>query len=177
MITSKEYVETIRSFYKRMDTTQATSENDELENELNSYRESYNRELIKRYPWLQARDEHGNKLDTFEYTELDCLDDGWRVAFGDELIEEVDGVYQTITDEQKENFYPLQIKEKFGTLRWYNSIHTEELDEILIKYECRSEKTCIHCGKPAKFISTGWICPWCEECVKDIHGKVVPIEE
>ena len=35
------------------------------------------------------------------------------------------------------------------------------------KYENLSYHTCINCGKPATKISTGWICPYCDNCIGD----------
>ena len=40
----------------------------------------------------------------------------------------------------------------------------EEIQTIINKYEDISYHTCISCGKPAKYLSTGWICPYCEKC-------------
>ena len=72
----------------------------------------------------------------------------------------------------------VQIKEKFGYLRWYDNGCTERwYSEILPKYEALSERTCIRCGKKAAFISTGWISPWCEECAQGIRDRMVPIDE
>ena len=34
---------------------------------------------------------------------------------------------------------------------------------IINKYEQLSKNTCCECGAPAIYISTGWICPWCEQ--------------
>lgn len=73
-----------------------------------------------------------------------------------------------------------QIKEKWGSLRIYdNGAPEEAYDEIEAwksKYEELSEKFCIQCGKPAKYISIGWISPWCESCAKEINNAVIKIE-
>ena len=44
---------------------------------------------------------------------------------------------------------------------------TLEIFEIIEKYENLSYHTCINCGKPATKISTGWICPYCDNCIGD----------
>ena len=38
---------------------------------------------------------------------------------------------------------------------------------MIDKYEDLSSITCINCGKPAKYITTGWICPYCEDCISE----------
>lgn len=58
------------------------------------------------------------------------------------------------------------IKEKWGELAFY-CIATEEVYNILHKYEIISKHTCIDCGKPARVRTTGWVCPYCEDCVGD----------
>ena len=72
----------------------------------------------------------------------------------------------------------IQIKEKYGSLRWYDNGGTDKLyHEIIPKYERLSMRTCIGCGKLASLVSTGWICPWCDDCAADGYGTYVPIGE
>ena len=77
----------------------------------------------------------------------------------------------------KDYFSWTQIKEKFGQLRLYYSGGGKHVEAWASKYEELSEKTCIHCGKPAKYMSIGWISPWCEDCAKEINDTVVKIED
>lgn len=42
------------------------------------------------------------------------------------------------------------------------------VNDIVHKYTILSRKMCINCGKPAKYISKGWISPYCEDCAKEI---------
>lgn len=90
------------------------------------------------------------------------------------------------TDKVPEDYdYITQIKEKFGSLRWYDHGCTEKmLREIIPKYENLSAYTCIRCGKPATRITLGWICPFCDDCVpRGKNGETtgyyesMPIEE
>ena len=41
------------------------------------------------------------------------------------------------------------------------------MEKIIPKYEELSYHTCINCGKPATKRSTGWICPYCDDCIGD----------
>ena len=138
-----------------------------------------NKELVDKYPFLYPRDWYGKPLESYDYsfTELDDLPEGWVQAFGETMCEEIK--QELLRCNCLDDFVILQTKEKFGTLRlYYCGVPREcHIDEIIEKYEKVSAVTCAHCGKPATKISTGWICPWCDDCAKDINSKLVPIEE
>lgn len=130
-----------------------------------------NKELVKRYPWLYPVSEYtGKPLEEYDYsfTWMDDIPTGWRVAFGDQMVQELDELLRKYNC--LEDYSILQIKEKFGGLRWYDSGFPEEgYDEYknwLLKYEDLSFNTCINCGKPAKYFTKGWIVPICEDCAK-----------
>lgn len=77
-----------------------------------------NNELVKEYPWLKIRNVWtGQEIDNDnEFTWFDDLPQGWRIAFGKELIEELD---QILRKANYQNDYRIaQIKEKwrFSTL-------------------------------------------------------------
>ena len=130
--------------------------------------------LFERYPFLR---ELG--FENREYSLLDEMPPGWRTAFGEqlcaELKEELDqeGVAET--------YKVLQIKEKYGELRWYDAGNTERGYQIIEKYGRISRRTCIMCGKPATQITRGWISPYCDDCLpRGSDGKredSVPVEE
>ena len=70
--------------------------------------------------------------------------------------------------------------DKYPFLTWHGDplyIGYDEIEEWEAKYDRLSEKTCINCGKPAKYMSIGWISPWCEDCAKEINDTVVKIED
>ncbi len=115
-------------------------------------------------------------------SELDAMEDGWRNKFGEDICREIRNSLLTtyIRNENPTNIFSkikcyykgikhlysyriLQIKEKFGGLRWYAFGDTKDTSNIIHKYEGISERTCIVCGKDAKYMSTGWISPFCEE--------------
>lgn len=100
------------------------------------------------------------------YTEWDAMPEGWHKAFGDDMLNELNAIYKKFDRAQKKNFRILQIKEKYGTLRFYTSFTTPELIRFTNKYEALSEKTCIECGYPATHMTKGYILPLCDECDK-----------
>lgn len=96
------------------------------------------------------------------YTELDDMPDGWRKAFGIQMCKELKKALKQYNYLYK--YRITQIKEKYGSLRWYSNGSPNGCEyPIINKYEALSKRTCIVCGKPAKYISTGWISPYCEE--------------
>ena len=145
-----------------------------------------NKRLCKRYPFLRPRNRFDDvimwdhpKWDwryrrPYEWTELDYMPDGWRRAFGKQMCEEI---RQTLLKADYLNDYRVvQIKEKFGQLRWYDNGAPKsifrELNDIIYKYEDISERTCICCGRPATKISLGWISPFCDKCANDLSDRV-----
>lgn len=129
-----------------------------------------NKALCEKYPFLVS----DNNIN-YEYTKLDEMPDGWRRAFGEQMCEEI--ARELEANNMSDTYHVLQIKEKYGSLRWYDNGFTEHGNEIISKYEELSKRTCISCGEPATLVSTGWISPWCDKCAAEIQAYVVPIEE
>lgn len=137
------------------------------------------KELKERYPFLIPRNrftdkicekEPGDNAEWYEdWTELDEMPDGWRMAFGEQMCEEIREALLKEGGEQALNDYRIiQIKEKYGYLHWYDANTNDEIQKIIRKYEDISEMTCIRCGKPATKISKGWISPFCDDCANEL---------
>lgn len=118
----------------------------------------HNKKLIEEYPFLKIDD----NCDTIDYTWLDYMPIGWRIAFGEQLCKEIKE--ELLKHNELDSYKIIQIKEKFGGLRWYDNSGLPGMQFIIAKYEALSEKTCINCGKPANWISKGWISPYCDDC-------------
>ena len=101
------------------------------------------------------------------HTELDAMELGWRKAFGIQMCKEIRAALLRQSWKALFKYRITQIKEKFGELRWYDEFSTKDIEDIIDKYEDISRHTCIVCGKPATKMSTGWICPYCDEHIKD----------
>lgn len=129
-----------------------------------------NKELIEKYPWLLPRnvwtDEIVKDYD-YSYTLLDEMPDGWRIAFGEQMCEEIQQALNQQPQVFANTFRITQIKEKFGGLRFYTNWTTPEINKAIDKYENISYSTCICCGAPAKWITKGWISPFCDKCKPD----------
>lgn len=139
-----------------------------------------NKELVTKYPWLLPRnrftDEVPDNYD-YSYTELDDMPDGWRIAFGEEMCEEIQQALNMMEPDVAATFRIMQIKEKYGMLHFYTNWVTDQINEIIYKYDKISATTCVRCGAPATKLSTGWICPWCDSCAEKIHENFVNIKQ
>jgi len=156
----------------------------------------YNKALVERYPFLLPRnlmDDQVVENYDYEYTELDNMPEGWRKNFGQQMCEEIrqalleaqeqdpEGGYEESlisTNYNSDRIIPYlegfrieEIKEKYGFLRFYCSPAPQKVFDIIDKYEKMSAKICIRCGKPAEYVSTGWISPWCSECKEEIEKE------
>ena len=65
-----------------------------------------------------------------------------------------------------------QVKEKFGTLRFYYSGGDEHIAGMVAMAESMSSVTCEDCGKPGRSRGFGWITTICDE-----HAEERNIEE
>jgi hypothetical protein len=120
-----------------------------------------NKELIAEYPFLLPRNRFTGEVDldyNYAYTELDAMPEGWRKAFGEQMCKEI----KNALGKNLNNYRIMQIKEKFGSLRWYDNGATEKVNRIISKYEILSAVTCIECGEPATRVTKGWISPFCD---------------
>lgn len=133
-----------------------------------------NRKLCKRYPFLIFRDWYTGKKDPhpYDFTWLDEMEPGWRKAFGIQMCEEI---RQDLIKHNFLNKYRIvQIKEKFGELRWYDEdipIGSKVWD-IIEKYSDISTHTCYVCGAPGKIINdNGWLVTMCSDCYKKFKEK------
>lgn len=128
-----------------------------------------NKKLIKQYPWLQPLDWYGRPIKHFDYssTWLDDMEPGWCIAFGMMMVKEIDAILHKAHYERE--YQVVQIKEKYGALRWYDNgapheIY-DELQQVKDKNSYLSENICAHCGKPDVYMTfSGWDYPLCEEC-------------
>ena len=133
-----------------------------------------NRRLCEEYPFLIPRNRWTGQIPQeydYEYTELDNMPDGWRVAFGEQMCAEIKE--ELVKLRGLDDYRISQIKEKYGSLRWYANFETDTLWKIISKYEKMSMYTCVECGKAATRVTLGWISPYCDDCCRDEPSKPV----
>lgn len=91
--------------------------------------------------------------------------DGWEP-----LIRECAAKLEAINDKIENPDHHIvasQVKEKYGTLRFYTgSYPTEygtEIEEAINTAEAKSEVTCEVCGNPGKTVGGGWLRTVCDD--------------
>jgi hypothetical protein len=70
-------------------------------------------------------------------------------------------------NEDRKNYYAVQVKEKFGGLRYYMSQLTAEMSAAISVAEALSVSTCEVCGSPGtnKHNIRGWVRTLCPTCL------------
>ena len=93
---------------------------------------------------------------------LECGDGWYDLIYN--LSGQIEDLVKKLPRKQRKHFHVDQIKEKFGTLRFYMRSSTDEMEDQISKAEDISAKTCETCGSPGKTLSTGgW---WYTSCEK-----------
>lgn len=92
---------------------------------------------------------------------------GWEKRFGKAIC---DDLLEVLEKNNCTDYHILQIKEKYGSLRWYDSGAPSEWEDHLEAWEYISEHTCVGCGEfPVRMRKDGWISPWCNGCFRKRH--------
>lgn len=96
-----------------------------------------------------------------------CHGDGWY-----DIIDNLCEGIQTYCDEKKTDGDPefqvvaVQVKEKFGGLRFYVDGGDDYIYKLISTAEKESCKTCEDCGAPGKLDTAGWWSTTCEPCLQ-----------
>ena len=137
--------------------------------------------LCWRFPFLKFRTDKGKifhktcwywLIDTHEEFEKN---NGWRKAFGIQLCKELKDALKR--HGMLRDYVITDIKEKWGHLEIKDAGAPSEVHDILLKYEYISERTCIKCGRRAKYLTKGYVLPFCEDCINDDDVYSVGKEE
>lgn len=122
-----------------------------------------------KYPFIKSRNRWTGKFMGYSCTEDETIPYGWYKAFGKEMLKEIKEAGKASRKRLGKNLSWSkmitweEIKEKWGTLRLYASA-TNEIMNVLSKYEYLSKFYCIDCGKPTRYITGGYILYLCEDC-------------
>ena len=97
---------------------------------------------------------------------FDC-DDGWfDIIYS--LCEEVEKLVKDIKE-----FEVIQVKEKFGGLRFYTNFSNDEIHKLVGEAMKKSQRTCEICGKVGTLCSkNNWVKTLCEEHMKEFKYKL-----
>ncbi len=132
-----------------------------------------NKRLVERYPFLEIKGWDSSEPYNYKSTWLDCMPVGWKKTLGIPLCEELREELIKIDPSLLNTYRVVQVKEKYGTLRWYDTGYYGRMDDILTKYEDISKYTCLVCGKiNVPVFDDGWISPFCPECYKKQRERI-----
>lgn len=95
---------------------------------------------------------------------FECLD-GWLPIIQD-LSGKIEPLILNDEDEYR-HIYAVQVKEKYGGLRFYMSVSNDAIDKLIDEAEEACAITCERCGKPGELTGTRWYQTLCKEC----YGK------
>ena len=117
--------------------------------------------LLETYPKLYRQ--HGLPMtQTCMCWGFECSD-GWFDIIN-ELSEKLEQLNNTTYLEHPVE--AVQVKQKYGTLRFYLSGYNDEVHQLVNEAERKSAVTCEECGKPGVCRNDGWITTTCDECYK-----------
>lgn len=100
---------------------------------------------------------------------LDGIDDrcgmsfelGWK-GLVSHLCERIQDIVDSMPDDDRKKFRVDQIKQKFGTLRFYMSLYDDEIEAAIKEAETLSKSVCETCGDEGKIVTIGgFITPRC----------------
>jgi hypothetical protein len=123
-------------------------------------------EFAKRWPtWF---DFNGDGMRTAMPNGFSGIGEGWRQLLWDlcvELEPHVQDLNRKLaTEEPPASFEVLQVKEKFGQLRFYVNHHSGPIDGCIGKAKVLASTTCIDCGQPAQLSTKGRWHVACDAC-------------
>jgi hypothetical protein len=119
------------------------------------------REYARKYNEMATQAKAGN-FDLFEETMKDSIDPAYKEK---RLAEIVAGDFRQVPESIPQVTLD-QVKEKFGTLRFYYTGGDDVIDGMVRMAESMSGVTCEECGNPGERRGGGWIYTAC-----DAHTK------
>jgi len=117
--------------------------------------------LVKDFPLLYG-DRQAAASQTCMCWGFEC-GDGWEPLIRD-LSAKLEAAIAALPVDQQADYKASQVKEKFGTLRFYLTCGTDEMFDLVEAAESASAITCEGCGQPGKVRGGGWIVTKCDAC-------------
>lgn len=133
-------------------------------------RDELDKKLCEDFPILYSQ-RHLDMMSTCMCWGFDC-DDGWEP-----IIRHLSANLEWL-NYHGAHIEAVQVKEKYGTLRFYESIIeggmrvAEIVWDLIDHAEIVSGQTCEKCGNAGKRRSGGWIRTLCDDCAKELGYEV-----
>lgn len=129
--------------------------------------------FLRKYPFWKTRNVWTGRFSGYDHSMYDWIPEGWRKALGPGLTVDIAEALESDGIPKRkwcESVQWTDIKQKYGTLRLYATA-TKKVQDVLSKYEAASYGYCENCGKPARYMTLGWISYLCEDCYKAYYEK------
>ena len=121
---------------------------DTLCHSLQEYCDAPHKDIVSYQKWLKDAQEKGDEL--------------WAKTCEERLQKAIE------TAEKRPQVEAVQVKEKYGTLRFYTNHYDDTINAMINFAEDMSGCTCAKCGAPGKPSKSGWIKVQCNRCTGDI---------
>ena len=123
--------------------------------------------IVEKYPFLHIRDIDGH-IDIESKFPMISLEipDGWNKLFF-QMCSDIKPILER--EGLIDDFYFIQVKEKYNRLICYYNNAPKEVEDIISKYETMAQYVCVNCGKPAVFETTGYIASYCDDCINQYN--------
>lgn len=135
------------------------------------------KELTNKYPYLIPHNGWtGRIIEDYDYTYVEGsydLPEGWQKLF---LLMCKQIRPYIVKAGLLDKFYFTQLKEKYGTMRTYNSGYPRSMQHVFNMFECYSCHVCQMCGKPSVWETQGWISYLCNECISPYEENVLKVK-
>lgn len=102
--------------------------------------------------------------------------DGWADLLV-ELCEKIQSRLNTFEPQVANEIVALQVKEKYGTLRFYISAYDDTIEDYIEEAAKKSAGTCEQCGKQGKLRGTVWLYAACDEHTREEDLNPIPESE
>lgn len=134
---------------------------------INMSQDGFEAMLEERFPLLY-KDMHGDVMKTCMAFGIET-GPGWYPLIYN-MSEKLELLIRALkADPEYDNEYlpcAAQVKEKYGTLRFYMTYETYDISEVITEGEGKSHTTCMLCGDDRGKIvdARGWLYTLCDEC-------------
>lgn len=125
-------------------------------------RDKLEQQLMDKFPFMEARSVFSGEKLGFPFG-CECGDGWYDIIY--KLCDELNSLYIQNGKDLNEILVQ-QVKEKYGSLRFYTGGLIEGGHDIISKYEDLSAETCEICGKEGKLTGAGWVQTLCDDCLK-----------
>jgi hypothetical protein len=137
-----------------------------------------NEALVRDFPLTFARDSNGRE--PWSMFGFECSD-GWEPSIR-KTAEKLEPLIVAAKEKDPEGYEAgyyrtSQLKEKFGSGRWYLSGATDEMHDLVEEWEHVTYEICETCGQPGKLRGHGWLYTACFEHTKEDDRDSLEIVE